>query len=551
MALDPMQSRSMFAGQKPGKPRDVAAFNVDSAMGEIADIEVERQNHLQNWRSAFNLLQPDRQTLDNQQPGQNRAPQETFDSYPVRACQHGIGNIIGAMTPPEQEWCAIDPGSGIPQDRKDAITKGTEKITEVVFDYLGRSRFATEAHAMASDLVISTGFLVIDKGTIDEPFRVRAIPMGECYPVEGPDGEIRNVYRKYKCRVSHIRETWPAATLSIRLARILKDKPREKVELVEATTYEPKKGYRFTVFDPYDKAIIYDVPPSDPNEPSRWITPRLYRRPGDNYGYGPAIIALPTIRTINKLQEISLKAGARQYQPPILIDSMSGLNPHTVRLTPNSVGLVDGAALAGRQPFYSLPASGVPQWGEMKIADMRRIIDDIMFATDVVPPVEASKGMTAFEVSVRRQQVLLQQGVNLGRLQREFPFAVMRRCVWILASFGIVPPIKIDGKAFAVRYLGPLAQAQDSEKASNILAFVSQTRGALGDQMAALGIRLEDVAATAGEMWPGVPNSLLRDEQERVAIQQQAAQAAAAQAAAAQQPVAQQSALPGAGRPMA
>lgn len=548
-AINTASSPSMFAGRRPGKPRESRPFNVDQAMLQIGDIEAERQNHLQTWRSVVNLTQPDRQNFDEQQPGQPRAPQETYDSYPIRATQHGIGNIIGAMTPPEQSWCTIEPGSGIPEDRRGPITKGTEKITETVFDYLGRSRFATEAYSMAADLMVSTGFLVIDAGDVNSPFRVKAIPLSECYPVEGMDGEIRDVYRKYRCRVSHIKESWPAAKLSVRLERILKDKPREKVELVEATVYEPKRGYRFTVFDPADKYVLYDVEPTDPEEPSRWITPRLFRRPNENYGYGPGVVALPTIRTLNKLQEISLKAGARYYQPPILIDSMSGLNPHTVRLTPNSIGLVDGAALQGRAPFYSLPANGVPQWGDMKMLDMRRMIDDILFATEVVPPVSESRSMTAFEVSVRRQQLLIQQGVNLGRLQREFPFAVMRRCVWILAKMGIVPPIKVDGRAFAVRYLGPLAQAQDSEKASNILAFISQARAALGDQAATLGIKIEDAAAIAGEMWPGVPNSLLRDEAERDAMQKQAAELAVAQAGG-QAPDLQQTALPGAGRAM-
>jgi len=62
--------------------------------------------------------------------------------------------------------------------------------------------------------------------------------------------------------------------------------------------------------------------------------------------------------------------------------------------------------------------------------------------------------------------------------------------------------------------------------------------------MTALGIKVEDVAATAAESSPDVPSSLIRDQQEREQLQKQAADAAAAQASAGQSPDMAQSALP-------
>ena len=520
-------------------------FSCKRAKQQIAKTEAERAQHLPLWRAGFNLTMPDRNCFDGKTAGSPRQPQELVDSYGLRALRRGQGNLIGAMAPPEQPWAKVKAGIGIPEDRREAIAPGLERVTDTFFEYLGKSRFASEAHTMAADLMVSTGFMTIDVGTKMRPLRIQAVPLHECFPVEGPEGDIQNVYRKYMVTPENLVGQWPMLVLTSRLRRIMEQDPTATVEIIEATTFEEQRGYRFTIFDPADDSVLYDVAPSDPNEPSRWITPRLYTRPGENYGVGCVVEALPTLRTMNKLQEISLKAGARFYQPPLLIDSMSGQNPHTMRLSPNSVGMFNGAALNGRAPFISLPANGVPQWGGMEIEKMHALVDDIMFAGEIVGPAEDLKGVTATAVSIRKQQLLLQQGVDLGRLQREFPFAVMRRGLWVLSKLGILDvPINIDQFLFDVDYLGPLAQAQKAERANNVLGFVSAIRGSIGDQMASLGIRTEDTSSIVGGMWPDVPAELLRTKEEREAMQKQAAQIAAAQAAGSA-PTMDPTALPG------
>lgn len=549
--MDMTRSPSMFPTRGAPRPerrrvRAARGFDVKRALREIASAEAEKAMHLPDWRAVFNLTMPDRQCFDGQTAGSSRIPQELYDAYGIRALRRGAGNLIGAMCPPETPWAKIVGGAQLDEERREKIAPGLEKLTKVFFEYLGKSRFASEAHTMAGDLMCSTGFLTIDKGDKFRPLRIQAVPLNECYPVEGYDGEISNVYRKYRCTPANLQAQWPMLELTTRLRRIMEQDPSALVEVVEATTYEQDRGYRFTIFDPTDSVVMFDVPPTDPNEPSRWITPRLYTRPGEVFGIGAAREALPTLRTMNKLQEISLKAGARFYQPPLLIDSMSGQNPHTIRLSPSSVGMFNGSALQGRSPFVSLPANGVPQWGNMEIEAMHALVDDIMFATEIVGPSGDLKGVTAFAISVRKQQLLLQQGVDLGRLQREFPYAVMRRGIWVLSQLGIIdPPINIDDLIFGVQYLGPLAQAQKAERANNVLGFVGAMRSSIGDQMTSLGVRTEDASSIVGQMWPDVPEELLRTKQEREDLQKQAAQVAAAQAAGAA-PTMSPSALPGA-----
>lgn len=532
-AIDITRHRSIFAGEAAPKARREKDFDVDEAIQEIADSETEKQLHIPTWRDVINMIQPNRQGFDGQSMGQARIPQECVDSYPEDANDRGVGNIIGAMCPPGQTWSEVAPGKAVPEQRADALAKGTEKITDLVFEKLEDSLFETELHAAVNDLMVSTLFISIDPGSIDKPFRVRAASLDECFPVLNGDGEIENCYRRYKCRPSHILRSWKGARLSPRIQRLVDQKSKEKVTIVEATVFEPGRGFRFTVFDPTDKAILYGVEPDDPTAPSRWIVSRLNVRPGETYGYGPGVKALRTMRTLNKTQELGLKARAKLLAPPVLFDTRTGINPHTVRLGANYIGVYDGATLGGDPLFQQLPAGGNNEWSIADIERYERVLDNILFATQDIPPAEDFKGRTMYETQVRRQMVLQQRGVNLGRLRRELPDAVMRRCVYILSKLGMIPPIKIDGRIFQVRPLGPIAQAQRADEARGTLDFVSNLRAAVGDQAAALSVKIEDIGADVGKKWPGLNNSLLRDEQEREDMQKQAAQIAINEAAGA------------------
>jgi hypothetical protein len=146
---------------------------------------------------------------------------------------------------------------------------------------------------------------------------------------------------------------------------------------------------------------------------------------------------------------------------------------------------------------------------------------------------------------------LAQRGVNLGRLQREGPRAAFRRFAWIEAKLGRLGEqgaqivAMLNGRDLQVETLDAIAEARNAERSRGKFAFVSNARAAVGDEAAALQIKIEDVVVSAGKLDPFMEAEDFRDEQEREQMQQQAAQVAAQQAAGAAPGMAQ-SALPGA-----
>ena len=509
------------------KSKSVKPFPVDLVLDEITDAESERNNSRGEWRSLMNYTMPGRQGFDDQQAGASRNPPEKFASEPVRAMRRGAGNLTDALV--SNDWAELTPGPVLPENRKQTFAKGLEQMTKQAFAAIRGSRFGSEALSMAFDIMVSTGFMRINLGNSEKPLRVRAVPLHEGYPVLGPDGDIENCHRRYVCKAGNAAREYPGAQLTSALAKTAANAPREKVTLVEATYYDPDEAaFRSAWIDPDRKAVMFEYAP-EPVSP--WITPRLAVAPGCAYGWGFGMDALSVIRVLNKMRESTLKAGAKIAGPPTLFDTRTGLNPHTIRLSANAVGFIDGAALNGADPFYQMP-TGDPRWAELSSEQLISLIDDILLATPIVRGMDDLKGVTAYATSIRRQEVLVDRGVDLVRLVSEYPLAVFKRVVWCLSALGqfkgITDQIVVDDRIFSMVPKGPLALAQQSEKVQANLAFIGGLRASLGDQAVTLGIKIEDVASTLASEQPGFPDSLIRDEEERKAMQQQAAQITAA-----------------------
>ena len=529
--------RSLFEGQPAARKR-AKPFDREQARRQLARVRTEQQNHMSQWREVFHFAMPNRSDFDNPTPGMDKMGAVT-DSAPIRATRRGAGNLKDALIPNDQAWVEFEAGESVPEDQRDAANEVFEQIRDIAFDELANSNHDAEADSMALDLMCSMGTMVIDPGTLENPLVCRAVPLSQAFPVEGPNGEIETFYRVYPIPVGHIQRLWPTATIPQKWEDLLRKDRETPVVVAEGNIFEPGYGYRFVVMTEDCKDIIHEVEPDDPDEPSRFITPRLMRTTGEVYGRGPLIEALPDIRVLNKREENSLKAQAKALTPGGLISSEAGLNPNTMRTGPNSWNVVNTAGgLRAGDMMAAFPMTADIRTTEELQAQKRAMIERILFAEPILPPVEASRQMTAYEVQTRRLQQLQERGVDLGRVNREWAFATIRRVVWCLQKVGVLPAelapglrLKLDNRLIRVKYSGPLAQARDANTANNILSSVADIRAAVGDETAAEAMRLEDVPREVSEL-RNVPARLLRSDAEKKQIQQAKAQAAQQMAAA-------------------
>ena len=531
--------RSLYAGKPRG--RTVPDVDVPAILREFEQVQAERMQHEPRWRDVFDYAMPDRGAFDlGRVPGQQTT--EAVDSHPIYAMRRGAGNILGALMPAERKWVELEAGGDIPEEQRDAVNSAVEKYRDVLFDHINRSNFQSEAHAMTLDLMVSLGGMVVERGTPEVPLRIVAYPLAQLWPIAGPTGDIVGMMRRYECELGHVETMYEGMQARVRLPQAMQDAkerdPKKKVTLLEVSRGVPRVGQRLTVLAMDSRDVLLDHVGTDPDEPPRWIVPRLFRAPGNVYGTGPAVEAEPSMRLLNIIMSDDAKAARLNGAPPLLVDTRADLNGSTMRLTPRALNYYNGVELAGAPPVFPVPLGGSPVYNQAKAQELREQIDRILFAQSVLPPVSESHRMTAAEVMVRRQELLRDQGVDFGRIQREFLFSFVARAVWVLQSFGIVPPIlKVDGRRFKVRYAGPLAQAQDADEATVMASTVSDMMQVFGPEATALAVKVEDAGAEYARK-RNFPASLIRTEGERVKMQQAAAEAAAAQAQAQTQQVA-------------
>ena len=153
--------------------------------------------------------------------------------------------------------------------------------------------------------------------------------------------------------------------------------------------------------------------------------------------------------------------------------------------------------------------------------------------------------MTATEVHVRVGLIRQLLGPVYGRLQAEYLQALIERCFGLAYRAGVfsTPPQSLAGREFTVRYISPLAKAQQLEEVSAIDQYVqgcavaAQIQAAAGVQPDALdNVDLDEAARFRGEAL-GVPSKVIRGKAdvEQLREQRQQAQQEAQQQAMQQQ----------------
>jgi hypothetical protein len=110
-------------------------------------------------------------------------------------------------------------------------------------------------------------------------------------------------------------------------------------------------------------------------------------------------------------------------------------------------------------------------------------------------------------------------------LQTEVLIPIIKRVVTILTRRGLITPIELDGKEIDIKFLSPLAKAQDGEDLMSVRQAVEFVLQTAGPDQAKIAFKLEDFGTWAGEK-TGMPAELIRSATEKEQIIKAGAEAA-------------------------
>ena len=446
-------------------------------------------------------------------PGQNKMNM-IFDSTAIHSVQRFANRIQSGLFPPYKKWCRLEPGNEIPADRRAEVQSALDIYMEKMFSVLRQSNFDLAIGEFLLDLSVGTAAMLIQPGDDINPVQFTPVPQYLIALEEGPSGSVDNVYRKYKIRAEAITREFPDAEISETFQQMIDDKPQEMIELIEAVIVDTERqDYSYHIIHEKTKEeIVYRKMDQSP-----WVVARYMKVPGEVFGRGPLVTALPDIKTLNKTLELLLKNASIACAGVYTAADDGVINPSNIRITPGSIipvarnGGPQGASLA------PLPRSGDFNVSQIVINDLRMNIKKTLL-DDSLPPDNMS-ARSATEIVERMKELAQNMGAAFGRLITETMVPIIRRVLYIMDQKGLIQlPLKVNGLEIKVTPVSPLAKAQNLDEVNEVMQFY-QIANALGPGGVA-EIKPDAIATYVGDKL-GIPSELRTSPEEKQKIQQQ------------------------------
>jgi hypothetical protein len=383
---------------------------------------------------------------------------------------------------------------------------------------------------MCIDLMAGTGALFPLEGDDIQPVRWVCIPIDELAIETDAYGGVAAIYWKQQLTRRQVAASFPKGRFPKDWTKKLEAAADEKCEVCQDFVRDPET----TRWNFYAYLRDSEFPIAETSYRTQpMAVPRYHRVPGEPYGRGPILLALPTIKTLNKAVELTLKSAAIQmlglwgYRPG------GSFNPDTVRLGPGEFWPMQSTGgVLGPDVTRLDPAAGRIDVSQLITQELRDQVRAML--NDDRLPEQGGTPVSATEIMARLKRISQNWLGAYGRLVNEIVPVIVRRVLEILYNKKILPAkVDVDMLLVKVDVLSPIAMAVKAAAHQQIIEFIQLVIAVKGDPRAAeLIVKVDDALRTIGNDM--VPASFVRTEAEQRQLEQQLA-AAAAQIAAAQQ----------------
>lgn len=478
-----------------------------------------------SWRDAYALCLPQRDIMDNRQPGQPKG-ERVFDSTAINSIQSAANRVQTDLFPSYMEFVEIAPGPMVPDDVKDQAVAALDDASKKFHAAIQRSNFSVVINEFLLDLMVGTGVMMFDEGTDQDPFRFVATSPPTVMLEEGPWGSVGGVYRDHKdMTVSQIRQMWTDAKIPSDWEKKAQENPDEGFDFSEATYYDLDEDlWYYELWRDKEEDKLLEAPRTFDTTP--WITTRYAKAANEVYGRGPILQALPDIRTLNRTIELLLMNASLAVTGAFTGVNDGVLNPSTAKIAPGVIipvarnaGHPQGASLAKLESAGNFDAT------QLITEDMRGNVRRMLFDRGLPEP--QGTPMSATETLERLRQFTLDTGPTFARIMDELVTPLVIRGLRILSNKALINfPFDIDGNTIQVQVRSPLARNQGLDEVQSVMRSV-ELSSALGPELVSANFKVEDIPLFIASKLGMDPN-LLRSEQERGDITQMVADAMAA-----------------------
>lgn len=476
-------------------------------------MKLAKSNWESHWKELARYFLPNKDDIwGGMTPGQKKG-QEIFDSIGRIDSERLASHFHGMITNPVVQWFQYTSGDHlIDQNPENAVW--LQDTAKTINGVLNASNFQSEIHEVFLDLCsLHTSHLQVDEDPI-EICKFKSSPIYECSIAENYKGVIDQVHYEYKRTLGQLFEEYGEAKLPDRLQKLRFQDPMMEVTIIQAI--EPTKGLPeglqhemlpFTsVHILKDDMCILKVSGFEENP---CIISRFYKLSGEIYGRGPAMYALPDVKTCNKMMQIWLEGAQLAINPPLQMPDEGVVLP--VRLTPGGVNYYRADSKDRIEPITT---GANPALGHQIIELLHAKIDKT-FYLDQLHLAENDR-MTTVEVSQRTDESRRVFAPVIGRFMYELIGPILNRVYGICYRRGLLQPVPtgLADRKLEIKFVSQLARAQDSIEADGVIRALQTVAGlAAIDENARDLVNSDDTVRFVYRAY-GAPLHLLKTEKQ-------------------------------------
>lgn len=520
--------------------------NTENTIKHFQSLASQRMYYESRWVETAKYIAPNKKDVQYDSVPGAKKTDELFDGLSIQAKNMLVATLTGSITSASKKWLSLRFKNPELNNNFNAL-EWLDTVKEITYHNYNRSNLYRELNLLYDELVtFGTDPLFIDSLPPDHNgaftgLTFKAMPLKECYIEEGVGDLADILYRKFRITAYKAVQLWGIDSLPDRIKQVYKDRPFEYFTVLHGVyrrdtpgtgrdiLLNTEKEYASVYISLDDKKVLsesgYDFFP--------FAVPRWAKYSGEVYGRGPADEALPDIRTLNKIEELSLKWDALRYQPPLLRQKGSIIGQ--VVLEPRAIMDVQAGIPSG-DALRPLELGGDTGRERIKTEDKRIQIRKAFFADQIEAfiAIEAPR-RTATEVQLRYDLMQQMLGPILTNIEQELLNPLVNKTLEILFrnnAFPVAPQEVLEDAGdvetlsdwlktkLVIEYESPLSKRQRIEDVMALqgmyeyMAMVAPYAPDIGD-----GIDHDEGLRHVGKI-RGVPIAVFRKEEDFKAIRQ-------------------------------
>lgn len=431
--------------------------NAQELIKRFETLEGNRSSWLTLWEEVASYVLPhkgDFTTIRIQ--GDKSRTVHIYDSTAIHANHLLASHIHGAVTNPASVWFELRFRDAELNDDAEA-SAWLDDCRRRMLTAFADSSFDTQVNELYQDLTcFGTSCMYVDW---DEGLNFMVCHMSGVAIDENYSGIVDTVFHERRMSARQIAQRWPDVSTP-RIKADLEKNPDRTHRILHAVTPAGEVDYKKAMPDQPWKSCWIAVEDREILEEGGYfekpyLTPRWSKISNDVYGFSPALMARPDIRTLNEAKRYELAAWEKSIDPPMMATATGVIS---------DLHMEAGAVTYVRDTQAIRPLTNYTDWNaaQIKAQELRDSIRAIYHIDQLHIPERPNA--TATEVQIRYELMQRVLGPTMGRLQSEFLNPLIERAFGLMyrnGQFKQMPEILAGYDAdLDIEYQGPLARSQ-------------------------------------------------------------------------------------------